>query len=145
MTEHNRNRVLKWSPVTNITTIVAGETDKKGPGANHRNEPQGIFVDKTTKTLYIADLVNHRIQQWTQDAKVGLTIARSRDGEPGSDAKSLNRPYGLRVDEITKTLYVIDLLNNQIQRWKNGATERETIAAVMVCSLFHSFCLMNYI
>jgi len=63
MTEHNRNRVLKWSSVTNITTIVAGETDKKGPGANHLNEPQGIFVDKTTKTLYIADLVNHRIQQ----------------------------------------------------------------------------------
>jgi sugar lactone lactonase YvrE len=120
MTEHNRNRVLKWSSVTNITTIVAGETDKKGPGANHLNEPQGIFVDKTTNAFYIADLVNHRIQQWTQHAKVGLRIA-------GSDAKSLNRPYDLRVDEITKTLYVIDLLNNRIRRWKNGSTERETI------------------
>ena len=128
MTEHNRNRILKWSSVTNLTTTVAGEIDKKGPRADHLSEPQGIFVDKTTNALYIADLVNHRIQKWPKDAKEGVTVAGSSDGDPGSDAKSLDRPYGLRVDEETKTVYVVDLLNNRIQRWKKGASEGETIA-----------------
>jgi DNA-binding beta-propeller fold protein YncE len=128
MAEHDKHRILKWSPITNITTIVAGETGKKGPRADHLNEPQGIFVDKTTDALYIADLVNHRIQKWSKDAKEGVTVAGSSEGDPGSDAKSLDRPYGLRVDEETKTVYVVDLLNNRIQRWKNGANEGETIA-----------------
>ncbi|CAF1154893.1 unnamed protein product [Adineta steineri] len=128
MTEHDRSRILKWSPVTDLTTVVAGETDKSGPRADHLKEPQGIFVDKTTNDLYIADLTNHRIQKWLKDAKEGITVAGSSDGDPGSDAKSLDRPYGLRVDEETKTLYIVDLLNNRIQRWKHGAIEGETIA-----------------
>ncbi|CAF3435248.1 unnamed protein product [Rotaria sp. Silwood1] len=128
MSEHDRHRTLKWSPITNVTTIVAGETDKKGPRSDHLNEPQGIFVDITTEALYIADLINHRIQKWPKGAKEGVTVAGSSDGDPGSDAKSLDRPYGLRVDEETKTVYVVDLLNNRIQRWKNAATEGETIA-----------------
>ncbi|CAF4644533.1 unnamed protein product [Rotaria sp. Silwood1] len=128
MSEHDRHRTLKWSPITNVTKIVAGETDKKGPRSDHLNEPQGIFVDITTEALYIADLINHRIQKWPKGAKEGVTVAGSSDGDPGSDAKSLDRPYGLRVDEETKTVYVVDLLNNRIQRWKNAATEGETIA-----------------
>ena len=128
MSEHDKHRILQWSPTTNITTTVAGETNKKSSRADHLNEPQGIFVDKTTNALYIADLINHRIQKWEKNAKVGVTVAGSSDGDPGSDAKTLDRPYGLRVDEETKTVYVVDLMNNRIQRWKNGATEGETIA-----------------
>ncbi|CAF0749152.1 unnamed protein product [Rotaria sordida] len=128
MSEHDRHRILKWSPKTNMTTMVAGETDKKGPRSDHLNEPQGIFIDTTTEALYIADLINHRIQKWLKDGKEGVTVAGSSDGDPGSDAKSLDRPYGLRVDEETKTVYVVDLLNNRIQRWRNGAIEGETIA-----------------
>ncbi|UJR22994.1 hypothetical protein I4U23_026021 [Adineta vaga] len=128
MTEHNRNRILKWSRSTNITTVVAGEADTKDPRADHLSEPEGIVVDKTTSALYIADLTNHRIQKWPKGAQEGVTVAGSSDGDPGSDAKSLERPYGLRFDEETKTLYVVDLMNNRIQRWKHGATEGETIA-----------------
>ena len=102
--------------------------DKKGSRADHLSEPQGIFVDKTTGGLYIADLTNHRIQKWPKGAKKGVTVAGSSDGDPGSDASSLDRSYGLRVDEETKTVYVVDLLNNRIQRWKHGTTEGETIA-----------------
>ncbi|CAF1610713.1 unnamed protein product [Adineta ricciae] len=127
MTEHNRNRVLKWNRLTNTTSIVAGETDQKGPRADHLSEPQGIYVDKTTQALYIADLTNHRIQKWPNGAKEGVTVAGSSEGDPGSDAKSLDRPYGLRFDEVTKTLYIVDLLNNRIQRWKHGAAEGETL------------------
>jgi DNA-binding beta-propeller fold protein YncE len=128
MSEHDRHRVLKWSPLNNMTTIVAGETDKKGPRADHLNEPEGIFVDKTTDALYVADLLNHRIQKWPKDAMKGITVAGSSDGDPGSDAATLDRPYGLRIDEETKTVYVVDLLNNRIQRWRDGESVGETIA-----------------
>lgn len=127
MSEHDRHRILKWSATTQLTTIVAGETDKKGPRPDHLDEPQGIFVDSTKEDVYIADLINHRVQKWPKSAKQGITVAGSSEGDPGSDAKSLDRPYGLRVDDESETVYVVDLMNNRIQRWKNGATEGETI------------------
>ncbi|CAM4811390.1 unnamed protein product [Rotaria magnacalcarata] len=123
-----RYRILKWSSKTNSTLIVAGETGQKEPRANHLNEPQGIYVDSTTQAAYIADLINHRVQKWAKDAKEGVTVAGSSDGDPGSFVKSLDRPYGLRVDEETKIVYVVDLLNNQFQRWKHDENEGDTIA-----------------
>ncbi|CAF1025405.1 unnamed protein product [Rotaria sordida] len=128
MSEEERHCILKWSPLTNTTTIVAGESRVSGPYADELNQPQGIFVDKTTSALYIADLLNHRIQKWPKNALEGVTVAGSSDGKPGSDNASLDRPYGLRVDEETKIVYVVDLMNNRIQRWKHGETEGDTIA-----------------
>ncbi|CAF0800140.1 unnamed protein product [Rotaria sp. Silwood1] len=127
MSDHDRHCILKWSPLTNITTTVAGELGVNGPSANQLNQPQGIFVDKTTSALYIADLLNHRVQKWPKNALEGVTVAGSSDGNAGSDNASLHRPYGLRVDEETKIVYVVDLMNNRIQRWKHGETEGDTI------------------
>ncbi|CAF4109987.1 unnamed protein product, partial [Rotaria sordida] len=78
--------------------------------------------------LYIADLLNRRIQNWPKNALEGVTGASSNDGEPGSNNASLDRPYGLRVDKKTKIVYVVNLMNNKIQRWKHGETEGDTIA-----------------
>ncbi|CAM4792573.1 unnamed protein product [Rotaria magnacalcarata] len=122
------NNRIQIFPLDRSTTTVAGETGQKEPRANHLNEPQGIYVDSTTQTVYIADLIKHRVQKWAKHAKEGVTVAGSSDGDPGSYVKSLDRPYGLRVDEETKIVYVVDLLNNQFQRWKHDENEGDTIA-----------------
>jgi DNA-binding beta-propeller fold protein YncE len=120
--------ILKWSRLTNITTIVAGELGVGDASADHLNQPEGIVVDQTTGALYIADLLNHRIQKWPKGALEGVTVAGSSDGNSGSDSSLLNRPYGLKVDEETKIVYVVDLMNSRIQRWIHGETEGDTIA-----------------
>jgi DNA-binding beta-propeller fold protein YncE len=128
MSNHDRHCILQWSPLTNMTTTVAGECGMSGTRPDYLNEPQGIVVDKTTGALYVADLLNHRIQKWPKHALEGVTVAGVGDGHFGSDNASLQRPYGLRVDEETKIVYVVDLMNNRIQRWPHGETEGDTIA-----------------
>jgi len=128
MSEHDRHCILKWSPVTNTTTVMAGESGIKDSRADHLNEPQGIVIGKTSGAVYVADLLNHRIQKWPKNALEGVTVAGSSEGYPGSDNSSLNRPFGLRVDEETNIVYIADLMNNRIQRWKHGETEGDTIA-----------------
>ncbi|CAF2487251.1 unnamed protein product [Rotaria sp. Silwood2] len=91
----------------NITIIVAGESDINGPSSDKLNQPQGIFVDKTTNALYVADLL------------IKSSHAKMTN-------KCIIRPYGLRVDEETKIVYVVDLMINRIQRWKYGETEGDT-------------------
>ncbi|CAF3949131.1 unnamed protein product [Rotaria sordida] len=86
-----------------------------------------IFADKTTSPLYIADLLNRRIQNWPKNALEDVTEASSNDGEPGSNNASLDRPYGLHVNEETKIDYVVNLMNNRIQLWKHDETEGDTI------------------
>jgi hypothetical protein len=77
----------------------------------HRTLKQSVATDST---ITVADVMNHRVQKWSKDAKVGVTVAGSSDGNQGSDALALNKPYGLRVDEDIETVYAVDLLNNQI-------------------------------
>ncbi|CAF4728931.1 unnamed protein product, partial [Rotaria socialis] len=84
MSEHDRYRILKWSSKTNLTSIVAGETGQKGPRADHLNERQGIYADSTTQTVYMTDLINHRVQKWPKDAEEDVSVAGSSDGDPGS-------------------------------------------------------------
>lgn len=127
MSARDRHIILKWSPLTGDTNIVAGEMGVAGPRADRLSQPEGIFVNKTTGALYIADLLNHRIQKWPKNALEGVTVAGSSDGISGSDNSSLYRPYGLRVDEDIDMVYIVDLMNNRIQRWKHGETEGETI------------------
>ncbi|CAF4269435.1 unnamed protein product, partial [Rotaria sordida] len=105
----------------------AGESRISGPYADRFNQLRGIFVDKTTSPLYIADLLNRRIQNWPKNALEGVTGASSNGGKLGSNNASLDRPYGLRVDKETKIVYVVNLMNNRIQRWKHDETDGDTI------------------
>ncbi|CAF4261438.1 unnamed protein product, partial [Rotaria sordida] len=106
---------------------LAGESRISGPYADRFNQLRGIFVDKTTSPLYIADLLNRRIQNWPKNALEGVTGASSNGGKLGSNNASLDRPYGLRVDKETKIVYVVNLMNNRIQRWKHDETDGDTI------------------
>ncbi|CAF0944405.1 unnamed protein product [Adineta steineri] len=128
ISDHKRHCIYKWSPLTNISTIVAGESDMSGPREDHLTGPRGIMIGEITDAVYIADVGNHRIQKWPKNSLEGVTVAGSSDGTPGSDSSSLNSPHGLFVDEETKIMYVADTSNHRIVRWQHGETEGDTIA-----------------
>ncbi len=128
MAEPERSRVLKWSPETNTSTVVAGRTDMNGSTADRLSMPNSIAVDETNGAVYVADFYNNRIQKWMKDAEQGITVAGSSMGDNGTDAATLSRPSDVFIDEETKIVYVVDQNNERIQRWLADASFGDTIA-----------------
>ncbi len=128
MSEADRHRVLKWSPVTNLTTIVAGQTDERGTTNAYLSAPNGLYFDQSRNTLYIADSGNNRIEKWKKDVSSGIEVAGSNTSAPGIDVGSLVQPNGVWVDQKTRVVYVADTLNNRITRWLPNASVGEIIA-----------------
>ncbi|CAF1071504.1 unnamed protein product [Rotaria sordida] len=108
MLESDRHHVVKWSAQTNLTV---GQTDK------HLNTPDGIYFDRSSDTLYVADSTNNRIQKWAKDSSSDIQVARSNTSAPSEDAGSLDKPNGVWIDRQTQIVYVADTLNNRIMHW----------------------------
>ena len=128
MSEANRHRVVRWSPLTSTTTVVAGQTNTSGSSSDLLDHPQGIYVSQDGTAVYVADMWNSRIQLWKTDAKAGITVAGSSTGAAGNDSQRFNYPNDVIIDEETNVVYVIDTSNNRVQRWKPSASAGETIA-----------------
>jgi len=126
MSESDRHRVVKWSPLTNLTTVVAGQTDERGTTDEYLSTPDGLYFDRSSDTLYVADSGNGRIQKWDKNALSGIQVAGGNLS--GEDAGSLEEPNGVWVDEQTKVVYVADELNHRITRWRPGAPMGDIIA-----------------
>ncbi|CAF2980989.1 unnamed protein product [Rotaria sp. Silwood2] len=76
--EVTQNRIRMVSPKAPHGVYVAGATDgSQGDYASQLRAPQGIWVDDKTKTVYVADTYNGRIQRWKANAYMGDTIAGS--------------------------------------------------------------------
>ncbi|CAF0898554.1 unnamed protein product [Rotaria sordida] len=128
MSELDREDVLKWSPQTNLTKVVAGQTDQRGTTNKHLSSPHGLYFDRNSDTLYVADSGNNRIQKWKKDALSGSQVAGSNTSTPSADTGSLDEPEGVWVDELTKIVYVADTMNNRIIRWLPNTSVGDIIA-----------------
>ena len=128
MAETLNNRVLKWSPATGTTTVIAGKINASESTDEFLKGPEDIHVSRIDGSLYVADAYHNRIQKWPQDASAGFTVAGSSLGLRGSGADSLSYPLALFVDDETDTIYVADSDNHRIQRWLVNASKGETIA-----------------
>ncbi|CAF3750824.1 unnamed protein product [Rotaria sordida] len=128
MSELDREDVLKWSPQTNLTKVVAGQTDQRGTTDKYLSSPHGLYFDRNSDTLYIADSGNNRIQKWKKDALSGNQVAGSNTSTPSADTGSLDEPEGVWVDELTKIVYVADTMNNRIIRWLPNTSVGDIIA-----------------
>ena len=102
-----------------VTTVAGG--NGSGSGANQLQFPVSIVVHEGT--LYIADLVNARVQKVSPDGSV-TTVAGGHSY--GSAANQLYYPTDIAVDG--DMLYISDPENNRIQRWVIGETEGTTVA-----------------
>jgi DNA-binding beta-propeller fold protein YncE len=140
MSDSNRYRIVKWSPQTNMTTVIAGRTNMSGSTSDRFDHPQGIYVNRNGSFIYVADMWNSRIQKWAQGSREGVTVAGLSDGTAGHDAETLNFPNDVIVDEETNVVYVIDSSNNRVQRWRSLASKGDTIVGDM--GMFRLFVLI---
>lgn len=104
--------------------VVAGNNGT-GSAANQFKFPSGgMFVD-SAGNVYVADILNQRIQKWAPGATVGVTVAGG-NGQ-GSAANQLSNPRDVFVD-AANNVYVSDGANHRIQKWAPGATSGVTVA-----------------
>lgn len=78
------------------------------------NYPVAVCVSAKTGAIYIADMMNNRIQRWAVAAKQGVTIA---SGSGGNAPTQLNTPGGIALDPNETYLYVADQANHRVQRF----------------------------
>lgn len=126
-TEFLRNRVNKWSPATNSTTVIVDGLNKNKSLDESVFAPAGIYIDKNDDSIYITDSMNNRIQKWSKNAKIGITVAGSYFVDTVENNGLLNKPTAVLVDEETEMIYITEGMKQRVQRWLINATEGETI------------------
>ncbi|CAF1395412.1 unnamed protein product [Adineta steineri] len=106
---------LKFNKWKQNAIIVAGG-NRKGQNLNQLDHPDGIFIDKN-KTIFIADLRNHRIVEWKYNAKQGEIIAGG-NGQ-GNRTDQLDQPTDVIVDQQNHSIIIADWGNRRVIQWMN--------------------------
>ncbi|CAF3887385.1 unnamed protein product [Rotaria sordida] len=120
VTDSNNARVQHYSLGSKIGRRVAGD-GTVGSGASQLGKlAAGIYVNRKTQDLYIADNANQRVQLWPINATIGYTVF-------GSVSTGLNNIIGIRVDSLDN-IYVSEYLKGRIVRWSSNTTNLTVIA-----------------
>ncbi|CAF1274721.1 unnamed protein product [Adineta steineri] len=121
VSDFNNHRVMKWRKESkfnkwkqNAITVAGGNGE--GQRLNQLNNPIGIFIDKN-KSIFIADLRNHRIVEWKYNAKEGQIIAGGNG--KGNRMDQLKYPTDVIVDEQNHSIIIADRGNRRVIQWVN--------------------------
>jgi len=146
VSDTGNNRVLVWKDSVrfrtgdpadlvigqpNLTTAAANVDSSRGaPSATSLSGPQGIAVDPSTGTLYVADAGNNRVLRYrrpvlqsgriTPDAVIGQTDFVSSLSALVS-AASLNAPSGVAMGP-NGDLFIADSGNNRVLEYAAGVS-----------------------
>lgn len=118
--ENSRVLRLDLSNLTNISTIVAGQTKVNDNKNNTFNKPRGLALNNANTALFIADKDNNRIQKLMLDTGTMATVAGDPSGTDGSGSYKLKKPLDLAIDSFDN-FYVADTENNRIQMFCNNS------------------------
>ncbi|CAF1500283.1 unnamed protein product [Adineta steineri] len=113
--DYENHRVVKWKVNSNTGQIIAGGNGK-GNQNNQLNCPTNIIFDKENNSFIISDWVNQRVIRYFDQNKINPQIIISK----------INC-NGLTIDK-NGFIYVSDRANNEVRRWKQGATKGELVA-----------------
>ncbi|CAF1258045.1 unnamed protein product [Adineta ricciae] len=112
---YNGNNILRWKIGDSGWTLVAGSINgTRGSTSTLLSSPIKTTFDPMGN-MYVADLLNHRIQLFLSGEANGTTIA-GVTAMSGNDATHLNTPYGVALDNQLN-LYVADSGNQRIQKF----------------------------
>ena len=86
-----------------------------GGSSNQLNGPSGIALDTTMNVgyLYIANVNQHTIVQWTPISNTGTVVAGT-NGVLGSSSSTMAYPLAVRIDPLGN-LFVVDNNNHRVQ------------------------------
>ncbi len=95
--DQGNNRIEKYNPGYNAGSTIAGNRrGKRGDSAYLLSAPQDVFVD-SSNNVFVADSYNNRIQKFTQNDTMGITVAGG-NGQ-GSNLNQLTLPFSIVVDK----------------------------------------------
>ena len=97
-----------------------GEKAKEEPASLPRN-PHGIFVDHND-FVWIGTYMHHRVQKFTRDGKLVLTVGEYDKNAGSNDQKLLGGPSGIWVDPKTNEAFISDGYRNRRVIVVDGAT-----------------------
>lgn len=117
------NVILRWN-TTGIT--VAGETNQPGNTSDKLNVPVALALDYLNN-LYVADSLNHRIQKYRPNERIGTTVAGLANGTFGSSLSHLHRPLGIQVDQA-QNMYISDKDNFRVLFWPKDSPNGTLLA-----------------
>ena len=105
ISEWSNNRVAKWAPNATHGIVVAGNSTA-GNSPSQLNVPTGLYLDPSSKTLYIASQSGHCIVKWLPGASNGSTVAGTC-GVSGTNTTLLTAPASVTFDKYGN-MYVAD-------------------------------------
>lgn len=109
------HRIVKWIPGATSGKVVAG-----GNGAGDRNDqlnyPVSVAIDRMSDSLIICDYNNRRVVRWPR-----------RNGTRGETIISNIVCYDA-VMSGNEYLYISDVSNHEVRRWKIGETNGVLVA-----------------
>lgn len=108
------NQVVRWTNPAMNPQVVAGGNGW-GYSSSHLMDPQGIAVDSSTKTIYIANSQTHSVVAWKINSTSG-TIVAGRNMSLGAGSKMLRYPSDVKLDSL-RNLYVLDRDNYRIMMY----------------------------
>ena len=127
ITDEGNSRIQKYSRNALVGETVAGDgSGIAGTGAGLFSHPFDVVID-LNENVFVADTLNHRIQQWIRGSSTGTTIAGTT-GVVSDSANTFNFPYGITYDSITHGIYVSDTANFRIMYYPPGVLNGSVVA-----------------
>jgi hypothetical protein len=101
--------------------VVQGWGDPSQDISVYPRNPHGIFVDHTDH-VWIGTYMHHRVQKFTRDGKLVLTIGTYDKTAGSNDTTLLGGPAGIWVDPKTNEAFIADGYRNRRVIVFDGAT-----------------------
>jgi len=113
---------------TGSGTLVAGGNGAGG-NRNQLNYGVGVFVNKLTNSLFIANSYTHSILRFSIGINNWTSVVGNNNGLPGSSSSEFKNPSDVMFDPMDN-IYVADRYNNRIQFFLPSQLNGTTIAGV---------------
>ncbi|CAF1455264.1 unnamed protein product [Rotaria sp. Silwood1] len=113
--DYYNHRIVEWTSGATNGKVAAGGNGE-GNGAHQLNHPVDVIVDKESDSLIISDSWNSRVVRWPR-----------RNGTRGETIISNFSCCGLTMDD-NGSLYVIDIGQHEVRRYKIGDTKGTVVA-----------------
>jgi sugar lactone lactonase YvrE len=107
ITDSGNHRIVQWKFDAINGEVVAGGNGQ-GDRIDQLNEPLDAILDKKNNSLIICDFQNRRVVKWSRRNKQDQQILIYD-----------SFCWGLAMDN-NGNLYVADIRNNEVRRWKQG-------------------------
>ncbi|CAF1106760.1 unnamed protein product [Adineta steineri] len=123
--DKSNNRIMFWANGASSGSMIAG-TGSSGNASNQFSNPNMIERVSSSGTLYITDVVNHRVMQYLNGSSSGTVVAGGNGF--GTNTSQLWFPFGFTLDLSTNSLIIANYAAHNIVRWVIGATSWTLLA-----------------